>query len=172
VEDAASSVTQFLVRLIFPAAIVGGLAGLGLMLSAIIPLMRDSPARSATSTVPPTGGTFISERISVGICACLSLFGLVALIFNVARGVRPPTKWSALLVALLIVLGVPALCWRSRWRIFAEGVATIALAGVSFLTGFSIGSVFVPLLAVMIWVCAHHLFLASIHTPANAGRSG
>ena len=138
-EDAAISVTQFLVRLIFPFAIVGGLAGLGLAVSAIVTLMRDSGALSATASASERTKPFVSELISVGICACLGLVGLVALIFNVGHRVPPPNKWSVLLVALLILLGAPALCWRSRWRVLAEGVATVALAGVSILTGFSIG---------------------------------
>ena len=171
-EDAAISVTQFLVRLIFPMAIVGGVIGLGLILSSIIALVRDSGSRSATSTVSKRTRSFVSERITVGICACLSLLGLIALVSNVARRVPAPNKWSVLLVVLVILLGAPALCWRTRWRVLAEGVATVALAGVSFLTGFSIGSVFVPLLAVMIWVSAHHLLLASNHRVPNARNSG
>ena len=169
-EDAAIGVTQFLVRLIFPLAILGALFGLGLMASGIVTVARYSEARSSSAMGLERPKTFASEKISVGICASLGILGLIALIVNFRRNL-PPNGWSALLVAFLTLLGTPALLWKSRWRVFAEGIATAALAGVSVLTGFSIGFAFVPLLVVMIWVSLRHLLLASRRSlPGAASR--
>ena len=170
-EDAVIGVTQFLVRLIFPFAILGILFGLGLMASEIVTFARYSEGRSGSAARSEGDKGGASEKICVGICATLGILGLIALIINSARRNLPPSWWSALLFVLLILLGTPAMLWKSRWRVFMEGIATVTLAGVSILTGFSIGFVFVPLLAVMIWVSLRHLLLASGRgLPGAAGR--
>jgi uncharacterized membrane protein len=171
VEDAAIGVTQFLVRLIFPFAILGTLLGLGLMAHEIVTFARYSGDRSGSAARSERAKVVASEKISVGICATLGILGLIALIINSTRRNLPLSWWSALLVVLLILLGTPAMLWKSRWRVFMEGVATVTLAGVSVLTGFSIGFVFVPLLAVMIWVSLRHVLLASgLSLPGAARR--
>lgn len=169
-EDAVIGVTQFLVRLIFPLAILGALFGLGLMGSEIVTFARYSGGRSGSATRSERAKPFASEKISVGICATLGFLGLIALIMNSARRNLPPSRWSALLFGLLILLATPAMLWKSHWRVFMEGIATVTLAGVSVLTGFSIGFVFVPLLAVMIWVSLRHLLLASWRSLPRTAR--
>jgi hypothetical protein len=172
VEDAAIGVTQFLTRLIFPFAILGAVFGLGLIASETVIFARDSEGRSGSAARSERATAVASEKISIGICATLGILGLIALIINSARRNLPPSWWTAFLVVLLILLGSPAMLWKSRWRVLMEGIATVTLAGVSVLTGFSIGFVLVPLLAVMIWVSLRHLLLASGTQTSKRGSSG
>jgi presenilin-like A22 family membrane protease len=47
--------------------------------------------------------------------------------------------------------------WKSRWRVVAEGLATVSIAVAAILSGFSIGFLLVPLVILMIWVCVIRL---------------
>jgi hypothetical protein len=58
---------------------------------------------------------------------------------------------------LILAIALPALLWNSRWRKAAEGVATAALSVDAILAGFSIGPLFVPLVILMLWVCAERI---------------
>ena len=93
------------------------------------------------------------ERLTVGLCggvAALVLLGLV----ESFRTVRPdfPPLAAAFTVAILFC-GLPAILWKSRWRVVAEGIATVSIAVAAILSGFSIGFLLVPLVILMIWVC-------------------
>jgi hypothetical protein len=76
---------------------------------------------------------------------------------NAIRGNRFTNPLSAVFLGFVLLLSLPALMWRSHWRVPAEGLATIALSGVAVLSGFSIGFMFVPLLVAMLWICIQHL---------------
>jgi hypothetical protein len=65
---------------------------------------------------------------------------------------------SLLLVVATLLLGLPAILWRTQLRLAAEGLATVALALSAVITGASIGFAFVPLILIMIWVCVRHLW--------------
>ena len=140
-----------LLRLLFPAVVLGSLSGLVLIGYG---LFRSSPVR-----------TFVVEKISVGVCALLALAAAVSFVVTSVRRARsepsafyqvPPAPVIALLLCILLLAG-PAILWRTRWRIVAEGVATVAMSAGALLTGFSIGAVFVPLLAAMIWMSFLHV---------------
>lgn len=97
------------------------------------------------------------ERISVGLCGGVAALGLLGLIetFRASRPDFPPLA-AAFAVAILFC-GLPAILWKSRWRVVAEGIATISIAVAAILAGFSIGFLFVPLVVLMIWVCLGRL---------------
>jgi hypothetical protein len=97
------------------------------------------------------------ERISVSLCTFVALIGAITIVMNVIRRNPIANPLFPLFLGFALLLSVPALTWRSRWRVPAEAVATIALSGVAVLSGFSIGFVFVPLLVAMMWVCIQHL---------------
>lgn len=70
-------------------------------------------------------------------------------------GLIIPLSLGAIILAVALI--VKSLRSHSSWRIVAEGLATIGLAVLAVLSGFSIGYMFVPLLVVMMWVCIQHL---------------
>ena len=73
----------------------------------------------------------------------------------------PDFRWPSVVFAVAIILsGLPAVVWKSRWRGVAEGVGTASIATAAILTGLSIGFLFVPLVILMIWVCVVHLRVA------------
>ena len=68
-----------------------------------------------------------------------------------------PSAFAGVVVgSALVVVG-----WRkkprSSWRQAAVGAATVALSIFAFVTGFSIGVVFVPLVIAMVLVSFSHL---------------
>ena len=72
---------------------------------------------------------------------------------------KPDFPPLAMLFAVAILLcGLPAVLWKSRWRRVAEGVATVSIAVAAILSGFSIGFLFVPLVILMIWVCTRQIW--------------
>ncbi|MDQ3675028.1 MAG: hypothetical protein M3365_11720 [Gemmatimonadota bacterium] len=97
------------------------------------------------------------ERVCVTLCGFLGLIGAITVVMNVIRQTPGSNPLFPLFLGFVLLLSAPALMWRSRWRLPAEGLATISLAAVSILSGFSIGWVFVPLVGAMMWVCIQHL---------------
>ena len=93
------------------------------------------------------------ERLAVGLCGGVAALGLLGLVESF-RSVRPdfPPLAAAFTVAILFC-GLPAILWKSRWRVVAEGIATLSIGVAAILSGFSIGFLLVPLVIVMIWVC-------------------
>ena len=100
------------------------------------------------------------ERIAVGLCGGVAVLGLIGTMETLLarRPDFPPL--AVTFVVAVILSGLPAVVWRSRWRGAAEGVATISIATAAILSGFSIGFLFVPLVILMIWVCVLHLRIA------------
>jgi hypothetical protein len=99
------------------------------------------------------------ERIAVGLCAGVAMLGVLGTLETVLvrRPDFPPL--AILFAAAVISCGWPAVAWRSRWRAVAEGAATVCLALAAILSGFTIGFMFVPLVALMVWVCVLRFFL-------------
>ena len=160
-ENAAIEGARFLVRLIFPIGLLAVCVGLVTLGAALFP-----PKKVRTGGRIFFGGLLRGnrssrvERIAVGICAAIALLGLVIAVQTIRlRAPSDPPYWSlsVLLVGATIVMGPPAILWKTPLRWAAEGLATVALAVASALTGFSIGFAFVPLTVLMIWVCIQHL---------------
>lgn len=161
-EEAAVAVVGVLFRLLFPVSGIAVCAGIVTLGVAIFPPKRVRVGRRIfLDGPPPRNPAPIVERIAVGLCAPLPILGLIVIVRSV--GWRTPGAplffWppALLLVVATLVLGLPAILWKTRLRIAAEGLATIALAVVSVLTGMSIGILFVPLTVLMIWTCVQHL---------------
>ncbi|HJQ12656.1 MAG TPA: hypothetical protein VJ840_16605 [Gemmatimonadaceae bacterium] len=95
----------------------------------------------------------VVERVAVGLLGGVAALGLLGLVesFRTQRPDFPPLA-AAFTVAILFC-GLPALLWKSRWRVVAEGIATISVSVAAILSGFSIGFLFVPLVILMIGVC-------------------
>ena len=71
--------------------------------------------------------------------------------FRTTRPDFPPL--AAAFTVAIVFCGLPAILWKSRWRVVAEGIATISISVAAMLAGFSIGFLLVPLAGLMIWVC-------------------
>src|SRR5690349_21537620 len=97
------------------------------------------------------------EAIAVGLCGGVAALGILGLVetFRTSRPDFPPLA-AAFTVAILFC-GLPAILWKSRWRVVAEGLATVSIAVAAILSGFSIGFLLVPLVILMIWVCVIRL---------------
>lgn len=139
-EESALGLARLLTVLDMPVAIAGVMIGL-------FTAVRGSIVRTAARNEGP-----IVERIAVGLCMALSLLGMMGLLLSLLRGTPLPTLLSALFAAAIIVAGLPALVSRTAWRKSAEGIATIAVSIAAFLSGFTIGYLFVPLVILMSWV--------------------
>lgn len=134
-------VVRFLQLLDLPVSILAILIGL---LTAIRFLLRNPRTNF-------DGG--LVERLTVGLCGGVAALGLLGLVESF-RTVRPdfPPLAAAFTVAILFC-GLPAILWKSRWRVVAEGIATVSIATAAILSGFSIGFLLVPLVILMMWVC-------------------
>jgi hypothetical protein len=141
-EEGAVGLAQLLSFIGRPVALLGIIVGLV----------------AAVGLVPRVGlpdswtGSLV-EKIAVGLCGGVAVLGLLGTIETLLpkRPDFPPL--SVLFAVAIILTGLPAVAWRSRWRGVAEGIATISLATAAILTGLSIGFLLVPLLILMIWVC-------------------
>jgi hypothetical protein len=160
-EEAALALVRLLVRLLFPVGAIAVCIGIVTLAVEIFPPRKARVSdRILFGGQPPRNPAPIVERIAVGLCAPLPVLGLIVVVRTV-RGRTPGESlfWlpSVLLVVATLVMGFPAIFWKTRLRIAAEGLATVALAVVSVLTGMSIGILFVPLTVLMIWTCVQHL---------------
>ena len=151
-EEVAVDVIAFLVRLILLVAIGAGALTIGSGIA------RGRAANASGRSIPMKGS--LVERAGVGICAVISLLGLVVAIQTIRldgvtlRGYR---TLSVLLVVSLILSGLPAILWKTGLRWAAEGLACIALVIVAVIGMFSIGVFLLPLLVLMTWICIRHL---------------
>jgi len=146
-EDGALRLSQFLTMLDLPVGLVGIVVGL-------LTAVRLVP-RSASPYLAEAG---LVERIAVGFCAGVAMLGFLGTIETVFAK-KPDFPPLAMLFAVAILLcGLPAVLWKSRWRRVAEGVATVSIAVAAILSGFSIGFLFVPLVILMIWVCTRQIW--------------
>ena len=158
-EEAAVTIMQSLTRAIIPSAVLAAIVGIAAIVTTLFAL-RDPEDFPQAKRGPEEGEPKpISEKVAVTLCALVAVLGLVA----VGRIIqyRPDNpeylSVSVLFAIALLALALPALLWRTRLLLLGEGVAAIALAVASFLTGFSIGLLFVPLVLLMTWVCLRHL---------------
>jgi hypothetical protein len=140
-EEGALGVARFFQLLILPVGVIGIAIGL---LTAVRFLLRNPRTQY-------DGG--LVESVAVGLAGGVAALGLLGLVESF-RTVRPdfPPLAAAFTVAVLFC-GLPAILWKSRWRVVAEGIATVSIAVAAILAGFSIGFLLVPLVALMIWVC-------------------
>jgi ribose/xylose/arabinose/galactoside ABC-type transport system permease subunit len=145
-EEGAIGPARFLTVLDLPVGLIAIVVGL-------FTAVRLVP-RAATQDLPEIG---VVERIAVGLCAGVAMLGVLGTIEGVFTR-RPDFPPLAVLFAVAIILcGLPAIAWKSRWRGVAEGVATVSIACAAILAGFSIGFLFVPLVILMICVCVLRL---------------
>ena len=146
-EDGALRLSQFLTMLDLPVGLIGIVVGL-------ITAVRLVPR--AASAYPAEAG--LVERIAVGLCAGVAMLGFLGTIETIFAK-KPDFPPLAMLFSVAILLcGLPAVLWKSRWRGVAEGVATVSIAVAAILSGFSIGFLFVPLVILMIWVCTRQIW--------------
>lgn len=140
-EEGALGVARFLQLLDLPLGVAAILVGL---FTAVRFLLRNPRTHY-------DGG--LVERVGVGLLGGVAALGLLGLVESF-RTVRPdfPPLAAAFTVAILFC-GLPAILWKSRWRVVAEGIATISIGVAAILSGFSIGFLLVPLVVLMIWVC-------------------
>ena len=140
-EKGAVVIVRFLQLLDLPVGILAIAVGL---FTAIRFLLRNPRTKYE-------GG--LLERVAVGLCGGVAALGLLGLVesFRTTRPDFPPLA-AAFTVAVLFC-GLPAILWKSRWRVVAEGIATVSIAVAAILSGFSIGFLFVPLVILMVWVC-------------------
>ena len=140
-EEGALGVARFLQLLVLPIGVAGIAVGL---FTAVRFLLRNPRVRHNAGVL---------EALGVGLCGGVAALGILGLVESF-RSVRPdfPPLAAAFTVAILFC-GLPAILWKSRWRVVAEGIATLSLSVGSILSGFSIGFLMVPLMLLMIWVC-------------------
>ena len=140
-EEGALGVVRFLQFLILPVGVLGIAIGL---FTAVRFLLRNPRTRHDAGVV---------EALAVGLCGGVAALGILGLVESF-RTVRPdfPPLDAAFTVAILFC-GLPAILWKSRWRVVGEGIGTIAIAVAAILSGFSIGFILVPLVLLMVWVC-------------------
>ena len=140
-EEGALGVVRFLQLLVLPVGVAGIAVGL---FTAVRVLLRNPRTRHKAGVV---------EALAVGLCGGVAALGILGLV-ETFRSIRPdfPPLAAAFTVAILFC-GLPAILWKSRWRVVAEGIATLSLSVGSILSGFSIGFLLVPLMLLMIWVC-------------------
>ena len=160
-EAGAVRLAQFLAVLDLPVGILGIAVGL-------FAALRLSPRGG----LPDLSSGRLLERIAVGLCGGVAVLGLIGTMETLLTR-RPDFPPLAVTFVLAVILsGLPAVVWRSRWRGAAEGVATISIATAAILSGFSIGFLFVPLVILMIWVCVLHLRIAMRSPVTRDSASG
>jgi len=158
-EERTVALTVFLTGLIIPiglgAAVLGiltmvrGLGGFGDTRHPDIVAKRE-PAASRHA------GNSLLERVAAGLCATAAVVLIVVLGVNLGRSGRA-SPWTAVLLLMILLLPAPIVLWNTRYRVASEGIATIAIAVIAILTGFSIGFLFVPVVMLMIWLCISQL---------------
>ena len=146
-EEGAAGLVRALVVLDLPLSLIGIAVG-------IFTVGRET-VRLRTSSPIDLG---LVERIAVGLCAGVAMLGFLGTIETLLLK-RPDFPPLAILFAASVILSaLPAILWKSRWRGAAEGAATVFIATAAILSGFTIGFMFVPLVALMIWVCFLRVF--------------
>jgi hypothetical protein len=159
-EEAAVTIMGSLAQAIVPSALLGAIVGVAAIVIALFALRRREDLAQVKRESREGEPEPISEKVAVTSCAVVAAFGLIA-VTRVLQ-YRPDNPGylpvSVAFAFALVSLVLPALLWRTRLLLLGEGLATIALAVATFLTGFSIGLLFVPLVLLMTWVCLRHIF--------------
>jgi hypothetical protein len=153
---------EFLFAALMPVSVVGACAGLALVLVSLVE--RRGPVGLASFDRAATRSSAI-EPFVVAILGLLPVIVIVTILAGIARGSRGPMRMTgtdSLIVFLIVIaaclVAAPAFLWRTRFRLIAEGVATVALSALALVGAWSIGILFLPLVAAMIWVCGFHLW--------------
>jgi hypothetical protein len=137
-------VFSFLQPLLLPTVLAGLLFGFAL----VAVEWRRKPTLQVSSTL---------QRVPVFLSAAVAVVALSVLVTTEIRRAPNFNPWGLVVFSLLLLMGAPVVFWRSRWQLAAVGVATVAIALMAFITGFSIGVLFVPLVLAMVLVCFSHL---------------
>ena len=158
-EERTVAVTVFLTGLIIPI-------GLGAAVLGILTIVRGMggfgnpryPDLADKRELEPSArsGSSLLERVAAGLCLTAAVVLILVLGVNVGRSGRA-SPWTAFLLLMILLLTTPTILWNSRYRVASEGVATMAIAVIAILTGFSIGFLFVPAVVLMIWLCISQL---------------
>ena len=158
-EERTVVVTVFLTGLIIPislgAAVLGiltivtGLGGFG------NPRYPDLATKGESAAFGRAASSLL-EPVAAGLCATAAGVLILQLGVNVGRSGRA-SAWTAFLLLMILLLPAPAILWKTRYRVASEGIATIAIAVIAILTGFSIGFLFVPVVVLMILFCISRL---------------
>ena len=158
-EGGTIAVTVFLTALIMPIGIGAAVLGLLTIVKGLggfrNPHHGEFGAAKRDLVVSGRAGSSVLERIGAGLCLTVAVF-LILMLGDVGRSGRA-TPWTALLLVLIALLPAPVVVWNTRYRTVAEGLATVAIAGIAILSGFSIGFAFVPVVVLMIWLCVKQL---------------
>jgi hypothetical protein len=156
-EESAVVVARLFTRLIMPigaiAFIVGVLTivkGFGGFSGAHNPELA---AAGSAPAGPAREGSSLLERVAAGLCGTLAVVLVLLLGVNAAQSGIGASFWPAILLVMFLLLGAPAILGNTRYRMVGEGIATVAIAGMAIVTGFSIGFLFVPIVVLMIWLC-------------------
>ncbi len=159
-EEASLRVIHLLVRAIIPSGLIAAIVGVAMIGSALVKPPAASESRRVERRIEENEQTDMLEKIAVALCALVALLGVVAVVQTIRYRHGSPAypPLAILLSGALLTLSLPAFLWRTRLRLLGEGVATIAVAVVAFLSGFTMGFLFVPLVLLMTFVCLRHLF--------------
>lgn len=109
-------------------------------------------------------GSFL-ERVAVGLGGAVG----VVLVLGLAAAIgwtRPQPRdliGFLLMMAVCLPLVAPVVLWNTRYRAAGEGIATMAIATISIFAqlsagyGSMLGSVLVPVVALLVWLCIAQL---------------
>jgi cytochrome bd-type quinol oxidase subunit 2 len=159
-EAAPVGAIQYLVRAIAPIAVIAACVGLVTIGSALLALYggRGSSPEDRSREAQEAGSAM--EKIAAIVCALLAVLGLVSVVqlFRYREATPGFPTLAVVFSVALLTLSLPALLWKTRARLLGEGIATIGVAVASFVSAFSIGVLFIPVVMLMIWECGWHLF--------------
>ncbi|HZE08173.1 MAG TPA: hypothetical protein VE110_05375 [Gemmatimonadaceae bacterium] len=161
-EESSVTVFQTLERLVLPIGLLGILIGIfaaaaGVRMAILSNAVGAKRDETRTASATPTATI---ESIAVWVCAPISLLGIVVAVQTIRFSSTSIPRFPPVAVlagAALILTGLPAILWKTRFRWAAEGVALAALGGSAILSAWSIGAFLLPVLALMLWVCLEHL---------------
>jgi hypothetical protein len=123
---------------------------IGIAIALVGALLCGRQAWSRNSIKPAHSSSPILERIAVFLNSGLAILFLLGILVAVARSRRTSPMYFAVSVASLLIIASPFFLWRSPWRGFAEGAATMGLGVLIILGGFSFGPYVVPFALLMI----------------------
>ena len=158
-EEPTLAVTVFLTGLIIPIGLGAGVLGILTIVRGLGGFGNPRHPDLAAKREPAASGragSFLLERVAAGLCATTAVVLILVLGVNAGRSGRA-SPWTAVLLLMILLLPAPIILWNTRYRVASEGIATIAIAVIAILTGFSIGFLFVPVVVLMIWLCISQL---------------
>jgi hypothetical protein len=152
-------VTVFLTGLIIPIGLVAAVLGILTIVKGMggfgNPRHSDVADKQELAASGRLGSSLL-ERVAAGFCLTAAVALVLVLGVNVGRSGRA-SPWTAFLLLMILLLPAPTILWNTRYRVASEGIATIAIAVIAILAGFSIGFLFVPIVVLMIWLCINQL---------------